>query len=109
LLVDELVRELTRPVVMRAFPALTVEFQATPDLKAHAIGLYGDPITRRWKEVFARAVERGELDAHANAKAAMHLVVGALWMMSHNKTLPKREFSPYLLRAVTALLAVERE
>lgn len=109
LLVDELVSELTRPVVMRAFPALTVEFQAIPDLKAHAIAIYGDPMTRRWKTVFARAVERGELGAEANAEAAMHLVVGALWMMSHNKTLPKKNLSPYLQRAVLALLAAKRE
>ena len=108
-LVDELVREMTRPEVMRAFPALTVEFQADPELKASAIALYGDPMTRRWEAVFARAVERGELDASADAEAAMHLVLGALWMISHNRTLPRKALAPYLLRAVRAVLTSEPE
>jgi hypothetical protein len=105
--VKELVREMTRPEVMRAFPALTIGFQSTPELKAHAIALYGDPMTKRWQRVFARAVARGELASSANAEASMHLVLGALWMMSHNKTLPRKELTPYLLRAVRAVLAAE--
>jgi AcrR family transcriptional regulator len=108
-LVNELVREMTRPEVMRAFPALTVEFQANPELKASAIALYGDPMTRRWQGVVSRAVERGELAPSANAEAAMHLVLGALWMMSHNKTLSRKELAPYLLRAARAALASEAE
>jgi AcrR family transcriptional regulator len=107
LLVQELVREMTRPEVMRAFPALTVEFQANPELKAEAIGLYGDPMTRRWEAVFARAVARSELAPSVSAEATMHLVLGALWMMSHNKTLPSRQLAPYLLRATRAVLASE--
>jgi AcrR family transcriptional regulator len=108
-LVNELVREMTRPEVMRAFPALTVEFQADPELKASAIALYGDPMTRRWQRVVSRAVERGELAPSAKAEAAMHLVLGALWMMSHNKTLSRKELAPYLLRAARAALASEAE
>jgi AcrR family transcriptional regulator len=108
-LVNELVREMTRPEVMRAFPALTVEFQASPELKASAIALYGDPMTRRWESVFSRAVERGELPPSVDAKAIMHLVLGALWMMSHNKTLPRRALAPFLLRAARAVLASEPE
>ncbi len=108
-LVSEIVREMTRPEVMRAFPALTVELQANPELKASAITLYGKPMTRRWEAVFRRAVERGELTFEADAEAAMHLVLGAVWMMSHNKTLPRRELAPYLLRAVRGLLASETE
>jgi AcrR family transcriptional regulator len=108
-LVSEIVREMTRPEVMRAFPALTVEFQANPELKASAITLYGRPMARRWEAVFRRAVERGELASEADAEAAMHLVLGAVWMMSHNKTLPRRELAAFLLRAVRGLLASEPE
>jgi len=107
LLVSELVHEMTRPEVMRAFPALTVEFQANPELKAGAIAVYGDPMKRRWEEVFARAVARGELPASVSAEATMHLVLGALWMMSHNKTLPRKKLAPYLVRATRAVLASE--
>ena len=108
-LVNELVREMTRPEIMRAFPALTVEFQANPELKANAIALYGAPMTRRWEAVFSRAVERGELVPSANAEAAMHLVLGTIWMMSHNETLPRKKLAPYLLTAVRAVLASEPE
>ncbi|MBW2419256.1 MAG: TetR/AcrR family transcriptional regulator [Deltaproteobacteria bacterium] len=107
LLVKELVREMTRPEVMRAFPALTVEFQANPALKANAIALYGDPMSQRWESVFARAVARGELAPSVRSDATLHLVLGALWMMSHNKTLTKRALVPYLLRATRAVLASE--
>lgn len=106
-LIGEIVREMTRPEVMRAFPALTAEYQATPELKAEAIALYGDPMTRRWQSVFARAVERGELSASADAKVTMYLVLGTLWMLSHNRTLPQKELTPYLLRATRAVLASE--
>ncbi|MBW2268055.1 MAG: TetR/AcrR family transcriptional regulator [Deltaproteobacteria bacterium] len=108
-LVNELVREMTRPEVMRAFPALTAEFQANPELKASAIAFYGAPMTRRWETVLSRAVERGEIDPSANAEAAMHLVLGALWMMSHNKTLPRKRLTPYLLRAARAVLTSNPE
>jgi AcrR family transcriptional regulator len=106
-LIEEIVSEMTRPEVMRAFPALTAEYQATPELKADAIALYGDPMTRRWQSVFSRAVDRGELAAYADAKVTMHLVLGTLWMLSHNKTLPHEELTPYLLRATRAVLASE--
>lgn len=106
-LVEELVREMTRPVVMRAFPALTVEFQARPELKADAITLYGEPMTQRWKQVFDRAIARGELAPTASAEATLHLVLGALWMLSHNKTIPRKQLAPYLLRATRAVLASE--
>jgi AcrR family transcriptional regulator len=106
-LIKEIVAEMTRPEVMRAFPGLTAEYQATPELKAEAIALYGDPMTRRWASVFARAVERGELQASADAKVTMHLVLGTLWMLSQNKTLPRKELTPYLLRATRAVLASE--
>jgi len=106
-LVRELVREMTRPEVMRAFPSLTAEFQSKPELKSSAITLYGAPMTRRWQDVFARAVARGELAPTASAETTMHLVLGALWMMSHNKTLPRRRLAPYLLRATRAVLSAE--
>jgi AcrR family transcriptional regulator len=104
-LVGELVREMTRPEVMRAFPGLTADFQANPELKAKAITLYGDPMTRRWQLVFDRAARRGELAAGTRAEITLHLLLGGLWMMSHNRTLPRRELAPYLLRTARAVLS----
>jgi hypothetical protein len=90
-----------------AFPALTVELQANPELKASAIALYGEPVTRRWQTVVSRAVERGEVPSSVNSEAVMHLVLGALWMMSHNKTLPRKQLAPYLLEAALAVMKWE--
>ena len=101
-LVEELVREMTRPHAARAYPPLSAEIQADPDLKAQLRARYGDPMTRRWREVFARAVERGELPAGANAEAALQLTLGAILMMTQSKILPKKKLTPYLLSVLSA-------
>ena len=100
-LVEELVSEMTRPHVARAFPALSAEFQADPELKAELRARYGDPMTRRWREVFARASERGELPAGTQAEAALQLTLGAVLTMTQSKILPRKQLTPYLLSVLT--------
>jgi AcrR family transcriptional regulator len=104
-LVEEFVSEMKRPHVVRAFPALSAEFQANPELKAEVRALYGDPMTRRWKAVFARAAERGELPSETNAEAAMQLTLGAVLMMTQSKILPKKKLTPYLLSILSGGLS----
>jgi AcrR family transcriptional regulator len=104
-LVEEFVSEMTRPEIVRAFPALSAEFQATPELKAEVRALYGDPMTRRWQLVFARAAERGELSTGANAEAAMQLTLGAILMMTQSKILPRNELTSYLLSVLSGGLS----
>ncbi len=96
-LVEELVLEMTRPHVARAFPALSAELQANPDLKTEVRANYGDPMTRRWRSVFARAIERGDLPAEANAEPALQLTLGALMMMTQSKVLPRKKLTDYLV------------
>jgi len=100
-LVEELVSEMTRPHVARAFPALSAEFQANPDLKAEVRALYGDPMKQRWQAVFTHGIERGELSADANAEAAMQLTLGAILMLTQSKILPRRKLTAYLLSVLT--------
>ncbi len=95
-LVEELVSEMTRPHVARAFPALQAEFQADPDLKAGLRARYGDPMTERWREVFARAEERGELPSGSNPEAALQLTLGAVMTMTQSKIMPRKRLIPYL-------------
>ncbi|MEZ4280310.1 MAG: TetR/AcrR family transcriptional regulator [Myxococcota bacterium] len=95
-LVEELVREMTRPHVARAFPALQAEFQADPDLKAGLRARYGDPMVARWRKVFEGAEERGELPAGSHAEAALQLALGAILMMTQSSVLPRRRLVPYL-------------
>jgi AcrR family transcriptional regulator len=96
-LVEEFVREMTRPAVVRAFPALSAEFQAHPELKAEIRAVYGDPMARRWQLVFSRAAERGELAPGTNADAALQLTLGAVLMMTQSRILPRSELTSYLL------------
>ena len=100
-LIEEMVREMTRPHVARAFPALSAEFQADPELKAGLRERYGDPMTRRWRAVFDRAAERGEVepseDGDANGEAALQLTLGAVLTMTQSRILPKKRLTAYLL------------
>jgi len=100
-LINEFVSEMTRPHVTRAFPALSAEFQANPDLKAEVRALYGDPMNQRWQAVFSRAIERGELPVEANAESAMQLALGAVMMMTQSKILPRKKLTPYLLSVLS--------
>ena len=95
-LIQEMVREMTRPHVARAFPALSAEFQADSTLKAGLRERYGDPMTRRWRAVFDRAEKRGELPAGSNAEAALQLALGAILMMTQSKILSNRQLLNYL-------------
>lgn len=104
-LVEEIVREMTRPHVARAFPALSAEFQADPGLKTGLRARYGDPMTQRWREVFERATERGELPGGANAEAALQLTLGAVLMMSQSTVLSRKKIMPYLLSVLVGGLA----
>jgi AcrR family transcriptional regulator len=104
-LVEEFVSEMTRPEIVRAFPTLSAEFQANPELKAEVRALYGDPMTRRWQLVFARAAERGELSTGTNAEAAMQLTLGAILMMTQSKILPRNELTSYLLSVLSGGLS----
>ncbi len=96
-LVDELVSEMTRPHVARAYPALSAEFQANPKLKAQLRSQYGDPMTRRWQSVFRRAGERGELPNDANAEAALQLTLGAVMTMTQSRIMSRAKLTRYLL------------
>lgn len=100
-LIEELVSEMTRPHVARAFPALSVELQADPELKTHVRTVYGNPMKERWKSVFDSAIERGELADGANAEAAMQLTLGAVLMMTQSKILPRKQLTPYLLSVLS--------
>jgi AcrR family transcriptional regulator len=100
-LVEEIVNEMSRPHVARAFPALSAEFQADPDVKAGLRAHYGDPMIRRWREVFVRAIERGELPGDSNAEAALQLTMGAVVTMTQSKILPRKKLKPYLLSVLS--------
>ena len=96
-LVEEIVREMSRPQVALAFPALSAEFQADPALKAGLKERYGEPMAQRWDGVFKRATARGELAVDANAEAALQLTLGAVLMMTQSKILPRRALAPYIV------------
>ena len=96
-LMAEVVSEMSRPHVARAFPALSAEFQADPSLKAGLRARYGDPMIRRWRQVFENAVEREELAPTVNAEAALQLTLGAILMMTQSKILPRKKLTPYLI------------
>ena len=100
-LVEEIVSEMSRPHVARALPALTAEFQADRAIKAGLRARYGDPMTQRWREVFERAAERGELSRDANAEAALQLTVGAVLTMTQSRVLPRKKLMPYLQSVLT--------
>lgn len=95
-LIEEIVNEMSRPHVARAFPALSAEFQADPDIKAGLRARYGDPMTKRWHAVFERAETRGELPADSNAEAALQLTIGAVLTMTQSKVLPRKKLKSYL-------------
>ena len=96
-LIEELVREMSRPHVARAFPALSAEFQVDASLKAGLRARYGDPMTRRWRQVFEKAVAREELAPTASAEAALQLTLGAILMMTQSKILSRKKLTPYLI------------
>jgi AcrR family transcriptional regulator len=95
-LVEEIVNEMSRPHIARAFPALSAEFQADPNIKAGLRARYGNPMTKRWREVFEHAVARGELPADSNAEAALQLTLGAVLTMTQSNILPRKKLKPYL-------------
>lgn len=96
-LVEEVVSEMSRPHVARAFPALSAESQADPSLKAGLRARYGDPMTRRWRQVFENAVAREQLAPTVDAEAALQLTIGAVLMMTQSKILPRKKLTPYLI------------
>ena len=96
-LVDEIIREMTRPHVARAFPALSAEFAADPAIKAELRSRYGDPMTERWRRVFSRAVSQGELERAANPEAALQLTLGAVLMMTQSKIMSRKKLTSYLM------------
>jgi AcrR family transcriptional regulator len=108
-LIEEFVREMSRPHVARAFPALSAEFQSNPDLKAEVRAIYGEPMRQRWQTVFAGAVERGDLPPGTDAEVAMQMVLGAALMMTQSKILPKKQLGPYLLSVLTGGLRGSRK
>ncbi|MFK7894365.1 MAG: TetR/AcrR family transcriptional regulator [Myxococcota bacterium] len=95
-LVEEIVNEMSRPHVARAFPALSAEFQADKSLKAGLRARYGDAMIERWREVFKRAVARKELPQDANAEAALQLTIGSVLMLTQSKIMPRKKLKPYL-------------
>lgn len=95
-LVEEVVSEMSRPHVSRAFPALSADFQANPSLKTDLRARYGDPMTRRWRQVFRSAVDRKELASTVDAEAALQLTLGAILMMTQSEVMPRKKRTPYL-------------
>jgi AcrR family transcriptional regulator len=102
-LVKEMVDRLTQPLLVLGMPPLRAELNANPQL-LHSTGRrYGAPSHRRWKAVFDRAAERGEIKSGADPMAAMHVVLGAIEALSQARptVLSRRKMIPYL---VTLLL-----
>lgn len=96
-LVDELVREMIRPEIVRGLPALWAEIEANPELKQNANAVYAAPMLSRWQQVFEAAAERGEISHEADPRAALHVVIGSLWVMTQSRSLPRERLAPYLL------------
>ena len=84
-LVEEMVEQLTDPVLVRGMAPLRAELNSQPHL-LKATGLrYHAPVERQWRSVFERAIARGELDEDADALAAHLVVLGAVEAISQHR------------------------
>lgn len=98
-LVEEMVEQLTDPVLLRGMAPLRAELNSLPHLLS-ATGLrYHAPVERRWRSVFERAVARGELDEETDALAAHLVVLGSIEALSQHRpaAVPKRRMTEYLV------------
>jgi AcrR family transcriptional regulator len=99
-LVAEMVARITRPAMVRGLPALYAEVLSDPELLERTSVLYAQPAGERWRAVFTRAAQRGELAQSADPIAAMHVVLGSISFMAQTKPrpiLPLREMTGYLV------------
>jgi AcrR family transcriptional regulator len=99
-LVKEVVQEMTRPELVRGMPPLRAEILSNAGLLESTRSLYADPAIERWEVVFERAAGRGEIPPSTDARAALHVVVGAVAFMAQAQPkmiLPKREMTSYLV------------
>ena len=99
-LVAEMVARITRPALVRGLPALYAEVLSDPELLERTSVLYAQPAGERWRAVFTRAAQRGELAQSSDPIAAMHVVLGSISFMAQTKPrpiLPLRQMTGYLV------------
>lgn len=104
-LVGELVASLTRPEMVCGLPALHADLVAQRHAGQPAGVRYWEPVLARWRAVFARARERGELSSSVDADAALRLSLGGIFFMADaavpGRTAPsKRALTRYLLNVL---------
>ena len=98
-LVEEMVEQLTDPVLVRGMAPLRAELMSKPHLMKATGARYHEPVVRRWRSVFERAIARGELEEIAHARAAHLVVLGSIEALSQHRpaVLSKKRMTKYLV------------
>ena len=101
-LVDETLANYARREMVLGLPGLQADLVADPELLEETEQRYTQPHFQRWRVVFERALERGELSGTKNVRAVFAAATGAITVLVQEGRMRRRAIGEFVTQLLLA-------